>query len=124
MAFYHILHGVKCDKTPRNMRFEDLLDSRKGAEWKVATARFFRERYLAPHRWIAERLNMGVAGSVQSLISKHWHKSETQDASWKILNKNYEIVDWCLYGFLWLSGTSVVLGVCLKLASCGSNLEK
>jgi hypothetical protein len=34
----------------------DLLNSRKGAEWEVA-ARWLRERYLAPHRWIAARLS-------------------------------------------------------------------
>ena len=70
----------------------DLLDSRKGAEWKVATARFLRERYLAPHRWIADRLNMGGAGSVQTLVSRHRRESEIHGSSWEMLN-NYEILD-------------------------------
>jgi REP element-mobilizing transposase RayT len=70
----------------------DLSDSRKGAEWKVATARWLRERYLAPHRWIAARLNMGGAGSVQTLVSRHRRESENQSSSWEVLN-SYEILD-------------------------------
>ncbi len=73
-------------------RESDLLDSRKGAEWKVATARWLRERYLAPHRWIAARLNMGGAGSVQTLVSRHRRESMNQNSSWEILN-SYEILD-------------------------------
>ena len=70
----------------------DLSDSRKGAEWKVATARWLRERYLAPHRWIAARLNMGGAGSDQTLVSRYRRESDGKCPSWKILN-SYEILD-------------------------------
>jgi hypothetical protein len=51
-----------------------------------------RERYLAPHRWIAARLNMGGAGSVQTLVSRHRRQSKNQDPSWELLN-NYEFLD-------------------------------
>jgi REP element-mobilizing transposase RayT len=70
----------------------NLSDSPKGAEWKVATARWLRERYLAPHRWIAARLNMGGVGSVQTLVSRHRRESENQSSSWEVLN-SYEILD-------------------------------
>ena len=72
---------------------EDLVTSRKGAGWKVATARLLRERYLAPHRWLAERLHMGRAGSVQSLVSRHRRTTKHSDDDWKKL-ENYEFLDW------------------------------
>ena len=74
------------------MQERDLFDSRKGAEWKVATARWLCERYLAPHRWIAARLNMGGAGSVQTLVSRHRRGPESRNSSWEMLN-SYEILD-------------------------------
>jgi hypothetical protein len=58
----------------------DLLNSRKGAEWKVAVARWLLDRYLAPHRWIAARLNMGGAASVQTLVSRHRRAPEKQNS--------------------------------------------
>lgn len=70
----------------------DLLESRKGAQWKVATARFLRERYLAPHSWIAARLHMGGASSVQTLVSSHRREINHTCASWKILS-NLVILD-------------------------------
>ncbi len=63
----------------------DLKESRKGAAWKVATARWLRERYLAPHRWIAGRLNMGGASSVQTLVSRHRRQPVDLDVCWKKL---------------------------------------
>lgn len=71
---------------------EDLVTSRKGAEWKVATARLLRERYLAPHRWLAERLRMGGAGSVQSLVSRHRRTTKDSDDDWKKL-RTYDFLD-------------------------------
>lgn len=72
----------------------DLSDSRRGAGWKVAVARWLRERHLAPHRWIAARLNMGGAGSVQTLVSRHRRESAEQDSSWETWKRlnNYEIL--------------------------------
>ena len=43
----------------------------KGVDWKVAIARYLRGFYHAPHRWIAEQLNMGDPFYVQSLVSRH-----------------------------------------------------
>jgi putative transposase len=43
----------------------------KGADWKVAIARYLREFYHAPHRWISEHLQMGAPSYVQSLVSRH-----------------------------------------------------
>jgi len=71
---------------------EDLETSRKGAEWKVATARLLRERYLTPHRWLAERLHMGGAGSVQSLVSRHRRAMKRGDDDWEKLI-NHEFLD-------------------------------
>jgi len=48
--------------------------------------------YLAPHRWIAARLNMGGAGSVQTLVSRHRREPKNQNSSWEMLN-SYEILD-------------------------------
>jgi len=67
----------------------ELAGSRKGAAWKVAVARQLRERYLAPHRWIAERLCMGRTSTVQSLVSRHRSKGDNSDEIWKQL-QNHE----------------------------------
>jgi len=69
-----------------------LQTSRKGAEWKVAIARLLREQFLAPHSWIAERLHMGGAGSVQSLVSRHRYDSNRSDDSWETI-KSYDFLD-------------------------------
>lgn len=67
---------------------EELRTGRKGEPWKVALARHLRERYLAPHRWIAERLEMGAPSSVQSLVSLHRHQKPQRDKAWKQLKKH------------------------------------
>ena len=61
----------------------------------MATARCLRERYLAPHHWIAARLNMDGAGSVQTLVSRHRRESKKRDVSWELL-ESYEILDYSL----------------------------
>lgn len=68
---------------------EDLLHSPKGADWKVALARVMRERYLAPNRWIAERLHMGRVSTVQSLVSRHRTNKGESNPVWRKL-KNHE----------------------------------
>jgi hypothetical protein len=70
----------------------ELSSSRKGAEWKVSMARLLRERFLALHAWIAQRLDMGGAGSVQSLVSRHRREQSRQIPSWEIL-KSYDFLD-------------------------------
>ena len=67
----------------------DLVNTAKGADWKVALARLLRERYFTPNRWIAERLSMGRVSTVQSLVSRHRTNSESEDAYWRKL-KNHE----------------------------------
>lgn len=62
----------------------DLIHSPKGIDWKVAMARFLRERYLAPNQWIAGRLHMGRVSTVQSLVSRHRAK-KTDDPYWRKL---------------------------------------
>lgn len=62
--------------------------SAKGAPWKVAMARMLRERYLVPHAWIAERLQMGRVSTVQSAVSRHRRGLIKPDGSWKILQKH------------------------------------
>lgn len=69
----------------------DLVNAAKGADWKVALARLLRERYLAPNRWIAERLSMGRVSTVQSLVSRHRTSGESEDKYWRKL-KNHETV--------------------------------
>lgn len=69
---------------------DDLWDAPKGAGWKVAIARRLRERYLAPNRWIADRLCMGRVSSVQSRISRHRSNARSNnDPDWKRL-QNHE----------------------------------
>lgn len=65
---------------------EELKASPKGADWKVALARSLRERHLAPHRWIAENLQMGTPSYVQSLVSRH--RSGGGCKHWKTLKKH------------------------------------
>jgi putative transposase len=68
----------------------DLLSGRKGADWKVALARYLRERYLAPHQWIAQRLSMGQVSSVNSLVSRHRKLNIDSDPDWgKLKNQQY-----------------------------------
>ncbi len=70
----------------------ELKTERKGALWKVALCRHLRERFLVPNPWLAERLNMGTANSLSSLVSRHKSSTAKTDKSWKIL-KNQEYVD-------------------------------
>lgn len=42
----------------------------KGAAWKRAAAATLRDEANAPHRWIAQVLNMGCANSVRSYLSR------------------------------------------------------
>ena len=65
---------------------QDLVGARKGAEWKVAVARHLRERFLAPHKWIAHQLYMGAPSSVQSLVSRHRKLKPGMDIYWERLN--------------------------------------
>ena len=67
----------------------DLATDRKGAAWKVATARYLRERFLAPHNWIAERLAMGAPSSVQSLVSRHRKLAGKKEAYWHKINHEF-----------------------------------
>ena len=56
------LGGVVADSLKRlNKQEVDLAQSPKAALWKLAIARYLREHYLVPYRWIAKRL--------------HWDKS-------------------------------------------------
>ena len=65
----------------------DILNDRKGAPWKVAVARYFREKYLAPHRWISARLQMGAVSYVQSLVSRHRASSEKDEYWDQLMNE-------------------------------------
>ena len=65
---------------------KDLVAERKGADWKVALARHLRERYLAPHKWIADRLAMGAPSSVQCLVSRHRKLKPRTDGFWQRIN--------------------------------------
>jgi hypothetical protein len=59
--------------------------SRKGADWKVALARYLRERHLTPYRWIATNLKMGAPSYVQSLV--RLHRKNKDSKLWKQLLK-------------------------------------
>jgi len=61
---------------------------KKSEPWKVAAARFLRERYLAPYKWIAETLCMGVVGSVQAMVCRHRKGDRgNQEEAWRKLNE-------------------------------------
>lgn len=70
----------------------DLQRDRKGAAWKVALARYLRERYLIPNQWLASNLCMGTANSLSSQISRHRRNGSKRDQIWKQL-MNQENVD-------------------------------
>ena len=61
------------DEARRRLGFET---SKKSERWKVALARYLRERLLVPNAWLAVQLHMGTAQSVSSRISQHRRKSE------------------------------------------------
>ena len=72
---------------------DDVVASRKGADWKVVLACYLRERHLVPHKWLADHLNMGQPSSVQSWVSRYRKNlAESTDANWDIL-KNHEKLD-------------------------------
>lgn len=48
----------------------DIAADPKGIEWKVTAAVRLRRRARAPHRWIAEALNMGCAASVRVYVCR------------------------------------------------------
>lgn len=70
---------------------EDFQKDRKGDDWKVAIARYLRDRYLAPNQWIADRLKMGKASSVQSLVSRHRKRADGDEKYWEKI-KNHGIL--------------------------------
>ena len=73
--------------------WDDVSASRKGAVWKIALACYLRERYLVPHSWIADHLNMGKPSSVQSWVSRYRKNvSEEAEINW-IKLKNHETLD-------------------------------
>ena len=74
---------------------EALASSRKGEGWKVDLARYLREVYLTPYRWIAENLSMGSPSYVQSLVSRH--RCDKASKEWIKLEKLkiYGKLDWC-----------------------------
>ena len=61
---------------------------KKSEPWKVAAACFLREKYLAPYKWIAEELGMGVVGSVQGMVCRY-RKKEGNDDEWMKKLKNF-----------------------------------
>ena len=50
---------------------EDMSQERKGAPWKVEIAAQLRAQSTVSHQWLAARLKMGKASSVQSLVSRY-----------------------------------------------------
>ena len=68
-------------------RDHEILDTcRKGEAWKVDLARYLREAYLTPYRWIAERLCMGAPSYVQSLVSRQRRGKASEE--WRMLKKH------------------------------------
>jgi len=71
---------------------DELETSKKSERWKVALARYLRERLLVPNAWLAERLQMGTPNSVSSRISRSRRESGSSDHLWNTL-KVLECVD-------------------------------
>ena len=71
---------------------DELETSKKSERWKVALARYLRERLLVPNTWLAERLQMGTPNSVSSRISRSRRESGSSDHLWNTL-KVLECVD-------------------------------
>ena len=63
-------------------RESELAEDRKGADWKVELARNLRESLRASNSWIATRLSMGRASSVQSLVSRHRQLKPGEREAW------------------------------------------
>ena len=70
----------------------DLAADKKGALWKVALARYLREKALIPNAWLAHALCMGTPNSLSSQISRHRKGGQTDGGAWERL-KNQENVD-------------------------------
>ena len=67
---------------------EDLGNTKKGEPWKVAAARYLRDKFLAPNKWIAENLQMGAVSHVQSKVSCHRKLKPGEDKYWEALEKH------------------------------------
>jgi putative transposase len=70
----------------------DVKQSEKSAPWKIAVARYLREKHLVPNRWLAEQLQMGAVSSVQSLVSRHRSQKIQDDGTWEFI-QNHELLD-------------------------------
>jgi putative transposase len=83
--------GIRSHKWEREMPallealgvdLEDAKSGRKGEPWKVAAARYLREKYLAPYKWITRELSMGAVGSVQALVCRHRNAGKGAGDPW------------------------------------------
>ena len=65
----------------------DLGSSLKTVSWKVAVARKLREELQVPYLWIADRLRMGKASTVQNRVSRHRRCESGQCTYWSKLQR-------------------------------------
>ena len=81
-----LAEGLRCLGRSR----EDFGKGRKAEPWKVALARYLRERCFVPYRWVAEELEMGAVSYVQSIVSRHRTEAgkNRKDLDWMKLKKH------------------------------------
>ena len=84
-------HGLKFALRILEKQDADLAAEAKSAPWKICLARYLRERFLAPYRWLAPRLCAGEVSSLQSVVSRH-RRTRSKDPLW-IRLKNHEYLD-------------------------------
>lgn len=63
----------------------DAKSGKKSEPWKIAAARYLREYYLAPYKWITEELQMGTVNSVQGMVCRHRKTTQPKDEWWNKL---------------------------------------
>lgn len=86
-------HSLQAGLNVLGKSWDNVAASRKGVDWKIALARYLRERHLVPHSWISDHLKMGKPSSVQSWVSRHRKDvSEETDVNWLKL-KNHAKLD-------------------------------
>ena len=70
VAFPRILNLLGIDPS-------GITEGKKSEPWKIAVACYFRERYLAPYKWITEKLDMGAVSSVQAMVCRYRKEKRT-----------------------------------------------
>jgi len=82
MQWAHAL--AKALKVLRRSR-EEVVHSRKSAEWKLAIAAWLKAGTQASNRWLSENLHLGVPAALSRNLTHYRRERQARDPAWKRL---------------------------------------